>query len=247
MTETPTTERKKPGRKPKGIDVNSPEFQAAVAKAAGEAVAGALGQLQGNLAGQSQGADKNLLEGLAVALAEIGSQGTGRKAVAPHILKQRSDARDRMVELILAARKGRHVPTYRLTNKVVLAERIIEPFWITSDKKTKHTEIDYYGIPNEAMVPVNDTAKAIHSAFMDSIGTVERVAPEERLGVTPNGLVVRNAAVTDTMAKRTSGEAKHVGDGHSNDEVVIHHENEPGRYKTVNVLGTVQEPARQSI
>ncbi len=97
------------------------------------------------------------------------------------------------------------------------------------------------------MVPINDVAKEIHAAFTDSIGTVEKVAPEERLGVTPGGLVVRNAAVTDTMSKRTTGEAPHVGDGKSDDGLVIHHENEPGRYKSVNVLGTIQEPARQSI
>lgn len=255
MSEATETEKpKKPrGRKPRPVqlDTNAPEFQAAVAKAAAEAVTGALASLQGNLATASAApsADQNLLNGLAVALAEIGSQGSGRKVVAPHILKQRSDARDRMVDLILAARRDKRPATYRLTNKVVLAERIIEPFWIAADHTTKHTEIDYWGIPNEAMIPVNETAKEIHAEFMNSIGSYEKPVLDERLGVTPGGLVVRNAAVTDTMAKRRGGEAPHTGDGHTLEEdgLKVHHDNVPGRYKSVNVLGTIQEPARQSI
>lgn len=249
MTEA-TAERKKPGRKPRLPVTDTPEFQAAVARVANEAVQAALSGLAPKVAAagiEPTVGSQDWMQTLAVTLAEIGSQGTGRKTVAPHILKQRDNARDRMVDLIVAARADKRAPKYQLRNKVVLAERVIEPFWITSDKKTKPTEIDWYGVPNEVMVPINDTAKEIHGAFMDSIGTVERVAPEDRLGVTPGGLVVRNAAVTDTMSKRTTGEAPHVGDGKSDDGLVIHHENEPGRYKSVNVLGTIQEPARQSI
>ncbi len=263
MTDTPTAERKKPGRKPRPAVTDTPEFQAAVARVANEAVQAALSGLAPKMeaAGLPVVGSQDWMQTLAVTLAEIGSQGTGRKTVAPHILKQRENARELMVNLIIKARAEYQMaraennsglakkwsPQYQLRNKVVLAERVIEPFWITSDKKTKPTEIDWFGVPNEAMVPINDTAKEIHTAFMDSIGTVERVVPEERLGVTPGGLVVRNAAVTDTMAKRTTGEAPHVGDGKSDDGLVIHHENEPGRYKAVHVLGTVQEPARQTI
>lgn len=249
MTEAAIAERKKPGRKPRPALTETPEFQAAVAKVANDAVQAALNGLAPKMeaAGLPQVGSQDWMQTLAVTLAEIGSQGTGRKTVAPHILKQRENARDQMVDLIVKARAERRAPKYQLRNKVVLAERVIEPFWITSDKKTKPTEIDWYGVPNEVMVPINDTAKEIHGAFMDSIGTIEKVAPEERLGVTPGGLVVRNAAVTDTMSKRTTGEAPHVGDGKSDEGLVIHHENEPGRYKSVNVLGTIQEPARQSI
>lgn len=253
MTEGAEVTRKKPGRKPRpALTTESPEFQAAVAKVANEAVQSMLAGLTPKVeaAGMSgQPGTQDWMQTLAVTLAEIGSQGTGRKAVAPHILQQREACRSQMVDLIIAARAARRAPKYQLRNKVVLAERVIEPFWITSDKKTKPTEIDWYGIPNEAMVPINETAKAIHKEFMDSIGTVEKVAPEERLGVTPGGLVVRNAAVTDTMARRAPGEAPHVGDGKddSADGLVIHHEDEPGRYKTVKVLGTIQEPARQTI
>lgn len=250
MTEAAETQKPRRGRKPRpvAIDTNSPEFQAAVAKAAGDAVAGALDTLKGNLTANSGDANQNLLNGLAVALAEIGSQGTGRKVIPPHVLKQQQDARDRMVDLILAARNEKRPATYRLKNKVVIAERIIEPFWIASDHTTKPTEIDWWGVPNEAMVPVNETAKAIHQEFLNSIGTYDKPVRDERLGVTPGGLVVRNAAVTDTMMKRTTGEAPHVGDGVVEDEgFKIHHKDAPGRYKEVHVLGTIQPPAQQTI
>lgn len=250
MTEAAVTERKKPGRKPRPALTETPEFQAAVAKVAQDAVQAALSGLAPKMeaAGLPTVGSQDWMQTLAVTLAEIGSQGTGRKTVAPHILKQREDARNRMVDLIIAARKDGRPATYQLRNKVVLAERIIEPFWIASDHTTKPTEIDWGGVPNDVMVPVNDTAREIHAAFMDSIGSVEKVAPEERLGVTPGGLVVRNAAVTDTMRKRTAaGEAPHVGDGTDDLGLKIHHQNEPGRYKPVHVLGTIQEPARQTI
>ena len=260
MTDAPTTERKKPGRKPRPAVTDTPEFKEAVAKGAAEAVAAALGGLQGKFqaaGGEPSAPNTDWMQQLAITLAEIGNQGTGRKTVAPHILKQRADARERMIDLIVAAKAARQPATYRLRNKVLLNNRLIEPFWIASDHTTKQTEIDWAGIPNDAMIPVNDTAKAIHQAFLDSIGTVEKVVPEERLGVTPNGLVVRNSAVTQTVMKRTdahasvdqpAAEAPHVGAGDEGDEALtIHHANQPGRYKEVRVLGTIQEPARQSI
>lgn len=256
---TEATERKKPGRKPRPPVTETAEFKDAVAKVAADAVASALGNLQGKFqaaGGEQTPGNTDWMQQLAITLAEIGNQGTGRKTVAPHILKQRADARERMIELILAAKAARRPATYQLRNKVLLNNRLIEPFWIASDHTTKPTEIDWAGIPNDAMVPVNDTAKAIHQAFLDSIGTAEKVVPEERLGITPNGLVVRNAAVTATTMKRTdatagqpAAEAPQVGAGEfgEDESLTVHHTNQPGRYKEVNVLGTIQEPARQAI
>lgn len=260
MTEETTTARKKPGRKPRPAVTDTPEFKAAVAKVAADAVAAALSGLQGKFqaaGGEATPGNTDWMQQLAITLAEIGNQGTGRKTVAPHILKQRADARDRMIELILAAKAERRPATYQLRNKVLLNNRLIEPFWIASDHTTKPTEIDWAGIPNDAMIPVNDTAKEIHRAFLDSIGTIdkEHQIPEDKLGVTPGGLVVRNSAVTATVQKRTgttdqpTAEAPQVGAGEfgEDESLTVHHTNQPGRYKEVNVLGTIQEPARQAI
>lgn len=251
MTEEATQTKPRRGRKPRPavIDTNSPEFKAALATATSEAVSSALAQLQGSLTAQTADTGSmSLINGLAAAIAEIGSQGTGRRVIPPHVIKEQQEARDRMVDLILKARKEKLRATYQLRNKVVLAERIIEPFWIASDHTSRPTEIDWLGVPNEAMVPVNETAKAIFEEFKASIGTYDKPVRDERLGVTPGGLVVRNAAVTDTMQKRTPGEAPHVGSGSNDDEgLTVHHEAQPGRYKAVNVLGTIQPPAQQTI
>lgn len=272
MTETAEQmldkQRKKPGRKPAKAITETPEFQAAVAAAAAEAVRGAMAQLQNTLGAATVSpaaagvADlsnpRSLLEGLAIALAEIGNQGTGKKTVSPEIIRQRAEARQRMVDLIVKARSKGQVPVYQLRNKVLLAHRLIEPFWIDSNKRTQPTEIEWLGIPNEAMVPVNDVAKGIHAEFSNSIGTNEAPKPDQALGVTPNGVVVRNRAVTQTMARSGQShgslpptEAQHVGDGgdplSDGEGLSILHKDAPGRYKSVNVLGTIHEPARQSI
>jgi len=252
------TARKKPGRKPRPAVTETPEFKDAVAKAVAESVATALSGIQDRF--QATGAapvagTNDWMQQLAVTLAEIGNQGTGRKTVPPHIMKQRADARELMIDLIVKAKAERRPATYQLRSKVLLNNHLIEPFWITKDKTTQPTEIDWAGVPNDAMVPMNDTAKAIFAAFMDSVGTMEKIVPEERLGVTPNGLVVRNSAVMQTMRKRTdattfdaTAEPQHVGSGDEGEEALtVHHTNQPGRYKEVNVLGTIQEPARQTI
>src|ERR1700756_937084 len=257
MTEATTAERKKPGRKPRPPVTETAEFRDAVAKVAAEAVQAALSGVQQKVADAGivtpTTGDNNWMQTLAVTLAEIGNQGTGRRTVAPHVLKQREAARERMVDLIVKARADKRPATYQLRNKVLFGNLLIEPFWIASDHTTKPTEIDWAGVPNDAMIPVNDTAKEIFQAFLDSVGTMERVVPEERLGVTPNGLVVRNSAGTTTMQRRLNadqggeGEAPHVGQGTEEDGLTIHHKDAPGRYKQVHVLGTIQEPAQQTI
>lgn len=256
MTEVVETPKKPRGRKPRPavIDTNSPEFQAAVAKAASEAVASALAAVKGDLVTQSMTADQGLLRGLATAIAEIGSQGTGKKVVSPEVLRQREDARDRMVDLILAARREGRPATYQLKAQVVIAERLIQPYWRDAQKITHATEIDYWGIPNDAMTPVNDTAKAIHGEFMNSLGSYEKPVRDERLGFTAGGLVVRNGAITRTMQGHGLGEAskeappKEVAlNMGSDDGLKVHHEGLPGQYKQVPVLGSVHPPALQSV
>jgi hypothetical protein len=252
MTDAAIAEKPRRGRKPRDI-TQTPEFQAAVSKVAAEAVAAALGNIKTQFqamapAAAAEPGNNSWMQELAVTLAEIGNQGTGRKTVPPAVMKQRADARARMIDLILKAKAEKRPATYQLRAKVLLGNRVIEPFWTASDHTTKSTEIDWAGIPNDAMVPMNTTAKEIFAAFTESIGTMEKVVPEEKLGITAGGLVVRNGAVTVTTEKRT-GEAPQVTEGSfvEDEGLTVHHGNQPGRYKDVHVLGTIQQPARQTI
>lgn len=254
MTEAVETTKKRPGRKPRAAVIETPEFKAAVASAVEGALALAIPGLAAQFASvggaPTEVGNQEWMKQLAVVLADIGNQGTGRKTVSPVIMKQRADARSRMVDLIMRAKAEGRPATYKLRNKVLLGNRVIEPFWSAADHTTKATEIDWAGIPNDAMIPQNETAKEIFKAFQDSIGTIdkEHQIPEDKLGITPGGLVVRAGAVTATTEKRT-GEAPQVGDGsfHEEEGLTVHHGNQPGRYKDINVLGTIQPPARQTI
>jgi hypothetical protein len=251
----------------------SPEFKKAVADSVTSALAELMPQLSAarqSAGTASESGDRSLMQELAMAISQLTDQGSGRSRVAPEIIQQRADARKRMTDLIIEAYAEGKVATYQLRNKIHVDDRIIEPFWIRSDHTSQPTEIDYPGIPNEAMVPMNDTAKAIFGAFKDSIGSVHagkgkdgHMLPEmERLGITPKGVVVRNSAVSQSAARATPAgrdavpmqwedgkmpayEAPQVN-GDVPVTVKIHHENTQGRYVDKHILGTIQTPARQT-
>lgn len=219
----------------------SPEFKEAVAAAVTKLVPEILGKL--NVAR----GDDGLAERLALAIATLSDQGTGsRRRVAPEVLKARDEARKRMVDLIIAARAAGRVPSYRLTNKVLLDEQLIDPVWIDKNHTAQPTEIDWPGVPNEAMVPLNDVAKEIHAAFIESIGSIakEHQVMHDPLKITKGGLVVRgapSAAAHETTLERVNAQAK------SDEGVRVKHKDQGGRYKEVSILGTIHKPAQQTV
>jgi hypothetical protein len=153
-----------------------------------------------------------------------------------------------MTNLIVEARAAKKTATYRVKAKILLADRVVEPFWIASDHTAQPTIIDWDGVPNEAMVPENKTATAIHKAFMESIGNSARVVPEDALAITPGGLVVHGGAAGLSSGKRQVQvpEAKHTGDASPEGGLNIHNKNAPGRFVEKRILGTIADPARQT-
>lgn len=217
----------------------TPEFKTAVA----DAVREILGQLHPPaLAGGASitGADQKFAEGLALAIAQLSDP--GKKRVAPEVLRAREEARQNMTDLLIQFRRERRVPTYTLRHKVYLDEQLIEPLWMDANKVQRATEIDWPGVPNEAMVPVNEEAKAIHGLFLDSIGQIVRVVEEDDFHMTPGGVVVRGAPRPNRSNTRAPMTGDHVGEG-----LRVKHRDMPGRYDTINVLGTVAAPAQQTI
>lgn len=220
---------------------DSPEFKEAVAAAVAKAVPEILEKLN-----ETRG-DASWAQTLAMAIATVSDQGTGTKRrVPPEIMKARDDARARMVDLIVAARAAGRLPSYRLTNKVLLDEQLIDPVWIDKNHTAQPTEIDWPGVPNEAMVPLNDVAREIHAAFVESIGSIakEHQLRYDPLKVTKGGLVVRgapSAASHETTLERVNAQAK------SDEGVRVKHKDQSGRYKDVNVLGTIARPAQQTV
>ena len=226
------------------------EFRSAVSEAAAKAVAELLKSGRAEHGTEDQGSDPTWMRALAMEISQLTDQGTGRRRVAPEVLRARQMARERMMKLIVDARAAKKIATYRVKAKTLLADRVIEPFWVGSDHTARPTVIDWDGIPNEAMAPENKTAKAIYDAFVESIGSSIKVVPDDALAVTPGGLVVHGGAASISSGRRQvkDAEAAHTGKADVMEQgLTIHHKNEPGRYVEKRILGSVAEPARQTV
>lgn len=227
------------------------EFKTAVAKAASDALAEILPSLKEarqNHGTADDGSDPTWMRALAMEISQLTDQGTGRRRVAPEILRSRQMAREKMTKLIVEARAAGKKATYRVRTKTHLADRVVEPFWIAADHTAQPTMIDWDGVPNEAMVPENKVATAIHEAFMASIGSSVKVVPEDALAITPGGLVVHGGAAGLSSGKRQvqRPEANHTGDASAEQGLNIHNKNAPGRFVEKRILGSIADPARQT-
>ena len=243
---------------PKVAVQDTPEFKQALAAAVSDAVPAITEQILGRLMAARGGAadpatlgsDKAFAAEMAMAIAQLTDQGSGRKRVSPEIVRQRSEARDRMTQLILEARDSGAVPVYQLRHKVYLDEQLVEPIFIDPRSREQcATEIEWRAVPSEAMIPVNDVAKAIFRAFADSIGSIEHENYERPLmGVTAGGLVIRSnsAAVRPASVLRANDPAAAPVPADSEGGLGVRHKNKPGSYVERRVLGTVAAPARQT-
>jgi hypothetical protein len=260
------TGQKKAGRKSRAElqaeMTQSPEFQAAVNDAVANALASIAPQLEAARTKAVTGNDVgDLMDRLAMSISELTTQGTGKVRVSPEELQQRQKARQKMVNLIIEARAEKKVVTYQLRNKVFMNEQVIEPFYMNRERRMVPTEIDFLGIPNDVMVPVNDAAKEIFAAYRDSVGVVRGrrgvtnpLPGEDEIATTRAGLVVRNGAVNATM--RAHG--AHNGperpeapmaayedvDMHDHQPLVIRSDRDKAGYTETNILGTLAPPAR---
>lgn len=224
----------------------SPEFKAAVAAE----VRNVLTAFKESGGEGLSGPDRKWAESLALAFASLTEQGSGRKYVAPEIIRMRTEARERMKELIIAARADGRPATYRVVAKTLLDNQVVEPKWVDSHHIAQDTEIDWPSVPNDAMVPINDTAKEIHAAFLESVGSrpqsVLGAVPDaagDAFGITPGGLVVRGGAINRYVNKPEHATLSQLGD----QGLAVHHKTSPGRVVEKRVLGSIAAPAHQTI
>jgi hypothetical protein len=243
--ETEETQPKKRGRKPKAAVTETAEFKSALNDAVEKAMQGIMASLGSmreiGAAVVPDDTDAKWSRTLATAIAEMADQGTSRKRVAPEILQKRKEAKDLMDNLIIQARADGKLPKYQLRAKVYLDEILVDPMWVNpNSKRAEPTVIEWPEDPSEAMIPLNDVAKEIHSAFMDSIGSVVRVVQDKPFRVTAGGLVVNGQA----PARRIN----QVGTGEGTQGLRIAHRSEDNvsGETLINILGTVAPPARQN-
>lgn len=231
---------------------DTPEFRNAVAAAKDEIRVQILADLasmrkeagpESSSSRISGPAETSWSEQLAMAIANISDQGTSRKRVAPEILKAREDARVLMMQRIRDARANGDTCSYQVRSKIYLGEQLIEPMFTSADHIARPTEIDWGGIPNEAMRPTTPAAQGIYDAFMASIGSSEKVVEEGPLHVTPGGVVVHGRG----PARRQAPEPAPISSGEGDGGVRVKHRDTPGQYIETKILGTVAQPARQTV
>lgn len=237
--------------------VGSPEFQAAVAEAASQAAAKIVAELmavRGGAPVAAPSSDMVWARQLAQAMAEVADQGTDRKRLAPEVLAQRTEAAEHMQRLIIDARARGDMPLYQLRGKVVMkvvengrdmGEGVIEPIWVGTDRAHHPTEIDWPGVPNQQMIPLNEAAQRIFDAFILSIGNVPVAKEVEGLAVTAGGAVVRGGAAAALF--RATGRAPDMaGPAPSMGDAVSVRRNSPAPTRDIRILGTLHPPAREN-
>lgn len=216
--DTQTETRRGPGRPPRERPMTepsadfttTPEFKAAVVAAAKEAVAETLASFKAAPNGGSTKEETmQVLRDMAMAIAEVNDQGSQRKRWAPEVMARMAEGAEKLRMLLAEAKhnydEARHRrdeagmlrwrPEYRLTAMCVLNEVMVQP-WEKKGPQVPPTPVDIYwsGAPNDAMVPTNDIAKRIFSAFRQSCdGRTKIVAESGPAWITEGGLVIKGA------------------------------------------------------
>lgn len=194
----------------------------------------------GTVGAADEGSDLRLIRQLASAITEIGDQGSKKVRVAPEEMAERREARERMEALILDYRAKGEVASYDLSRTVYLDEVLVAPTYVDSNHVQKVQRVEWAGAPDESMTPVNEAAKAIHAAYMRSIGgrTKTEKVPYTRATANPNLRVVSE--------QNRPQEAPQVGRGQGQESNLhVIRPNQPGQVKETHVLGTRAAPARQ--
>lgn len=196
-----------PEAQPAADVTQTPEFQQALQREVAKAVAANFDAFKAQMTAVAPGVAPATVEGLnvdgfqslfrqlALSIAEVSDQGSGRaKRIPPEVLAAREEARQRMGaaimrmrarrdELLRAGRReeaARATPRYRAMAKLFLNERLIDPFRI--DLATKlPVPVEFYwdAAPGVAMRPLNEAALEIFNHYRDWIGGVDATAAAE--------------------------------------------------------------------
>lgn len=208
-----------------------------------------LAAIEERLAKAAAGTDnsdfvKKMFEGFTQVITDISPQGVGvQKPVAPEILRAREEAHKKMVALIKDARELGEIPLYRLRTPVFLDEAYVVETWVDSTTHIRHpTDIEWPGVPNLSMVPLNDWAKKIHGAFLESIGNKGQPTKQEELSVANRGLKVRGEkrhepAPLDPNVSPYAAEYQ---------GLKVKHKARQGQTRLTHILGTIATPAEVS-
>jgi hypothetical protein len=214
----------------------------------------------------SSGADiaSSVFDRLAKSIDNLTNQDTRRVHIEPEVLAKQNAARLTMGELILARRTAIQAaeragedadaewPLYRVLDFVYLNDRKIEPYQRGTRGDVTPTVIQWDGVPNAYLLPMNEHAEEIFRAFANSINTT---ANEAGIGPTPlwmshNGLVVRGDPPSASHSHIALNNGTNAASGqldvrNHTSRMGIKNAIDPGA-EHIHVLGTLAPPARQN-
>lgn len=215
---------------------------------------------------------KGLLDGLAMSLASVGNQGTGKVIVDPGVMAARARAHDLMLERMVRARQDGIRPKYELTGKVVLGNQLIEPVWTDDFRRERPQVVFWDGTPNQKMqpakpdnageVPACEAAHDIFVLFCESIG----VSPQASMRimainnhgnmVSPRGNVFEQPPIPPPINKESvlyGGNLSVTTPSWPQAEAPVTGVNVRAasghelKTQTINVLGSIAKPAVQQV
>lgn len=261
MTEDTNRAEKNKGGRPRKDITKTPEFKQAVADGIASAEASIVAKIteqfaamRGTPAGEAPSAtDQSDIQKLTASIMAMVNVNKAEKPLTPEEVADRADGRSKLIELLVPVQAANYddpsseAPKYRVTGKTFLTDHVVEPYEVDPASKSMVPKtIEWTGIPNADLEPMNDLAKRIYAAYQQSIGggsarefdnSISDYMPDTRpMGVTPGGIVVRGLNVS---AKRTVGT---LPQGSTTDVLGLRGPNDP-RNKTISVLGTVAAPA----
>lgn len=253
----PAARRAKPKAKaaapsPK-IDVNaflnSPAGQDALSKAMEAKFAelsGLLGVERAEAGTEDGGQDMRLVRQLVQALGEMSDQGSNRKVrVSPEEMASRLEARELMGHRIVKAYANEEGPRYELSRDCYLDEQIVYCTFRDDNRRPITQEIEWYGAPDESMVPKNAAAEEIHRLYMRSIGgrTKESRVAYKHAHQAPDKARALLRVIGQQAANSGPPELPRHRPGEGGLQVL--RGRAPGEQESIRVLGTEAQPFRQ--
>lgn len=148
------------------VETRMEAFKAEMAEVLAKALAdGAVAK-----GGESPTDVRTLLSELTVAISGVSPDGASRRVIPPKEADRRKAAQERMGDLLISNREKRVRAHYKVVKKTVLDGHVLEAWVPGENGKFIPNEIIWRGAPNTALRPVNDEAKEVYAAFLESIG-----------------------------------------------------------------------------
>ena len=231
--------------------VSQTEFEAAVEAAVNAKVAEALAAFEKKLESkrpsnaQSQPGDgitAAFLRDLIYELGDRADAGSERvRQLRPEEKERRSKAFDEACDLIAQYKRDGVPIIYKLTSIIYFDDRIVEPLEvnkITREHQPVYVCLHY--MPNEAMVPANEAAEAVFSAYRRWLGDGPKVI-ESGPPVLKGGLII---VPPDRISAGAMDDLKKAEDEAARMNVVSTASGALARQ--VRILGTIAPPAMES-